>query len=61
MSVSDWNNLDEDDRMGYLQDFILDYAEKNNIQFVEDVWQTDLNCKEFMIEAMSAAGVFVND
>lgn len=58
MDVTSWLEMDPDDRSGYLQDYIYCYAKENGVSVPEDVWQLDLNSREFMLNCLAAAGVF---
>lgn len=62
--MNNWKDIDEDDRMGYLQDYIVSYAKEHGITVEEDIYQSD-RAQEDLLELLenvfAAAGVFDNE
>lgn len=55
-----WQDIDADDRHGYLVDYIVSWAKRHNITSGEAVYQSDQvqdDIHDFVIEVLQATGV----
>ena len=53
--------MDNDDRQGYLQDFVLGWAKENNVNSVEDLKNLAAEFPEFVQNVLETAGVLPDD
>lgn len=62
--MSSWEDMDEDDRMGYLKDYIISYANKHGITSPEDIYQSERAQEDFpelLENIFDAVGVFKDE